>query len=261
MMQPVGGMGRDRPDFRPQARTGVITYGAEVTALRRTDARRPRRLEGHADRRCEQATEAPVVICTIPFAGAARHRCRFRAGHPRRDGRGRLRAGGEGCVPGASGGSGRLDQQHLRRHFLDQPATRRRSGIRRPASTQTQGHPGRRLYLVGRSRPRLRGQIARRAAGRHAGRRRGAAPRRARPCRARASASRGRRSRSRGGAWAEWSRGARALEAYRRLLDGDGPFLFAGEHMSYINGWQEGAVRSAHVALARMAERIGRDAH
>ena len=35
-----------------------------------------------------------------------------------------------------------------------------------------------------------------------------------------------------------------------------GPFLFAGEHMSYINGWQEGAVRSAHYTLAAIAARM-----
>jgi monoamine oxidase len=58
-----------------------------------------------------------------------------------------------------------------------------------------------------------------------------------------------------GAAWAEWSPEARAAY-YRPLLNGDGPFLFAGEHMSYINGWQEGAVRSAHYALRRIAERM-----
>ena len=49
-------------------------------------------------------------------------------------------------------------------------------------------------------------------------------------------------------------RRARATH-YASLLKGDGPFLFAGEHMSYINGWQEGAVRSAHHALRRIAAR------
>ena len=58
-----------------------------------------------------------------------------------------------------------------------------------------------------------------------------------------------------GSAWAEWSRDARAAH-YAPLLKGDGPFLFAGEHMSYINGWQEGAVRSAHYSLKQIAERM-----
>jgi monoamine oxidase len=56
------------------------------------------------------------------------------------------------------------------------------------------------------------------------------------------------------GAWAEWSPELRR-SAYRRLLAGDGPFLFAGEHISTLNGWQEGAVRSAHHALGQLALR------
>ncbi len=58
-----------------------------------------------------------------------------------------------------------------------------------------------------------------------------------------------------GSAWAEWSREARATH-YAVLLKGDGPFLFAGEHLSYINGWQEGAVRSAHYALQAIARQM-----
>ena len=58
-----------------------------------------------------------------------------------------------------------------------------------------------------------------------------------------------------GSAWAEWSRSARA-KYYGALLIGDGPFLFAGEHISYVNGWQEGAVRSAHYTLSKVAERM-----
>jgi monoamine oxidase len=58
-----------------------------------------------------------------------------------------------------------------------------------------------------------------------------------------------------GGAWAEWSRDARTTH-YDPLLKGDGPFLFAGEHLSYVNGWQEGAVLSAHYALREIATRM-----
>jgi monoamine oxidase len=58
-----------------------------------------------------------------------------------------------------------------------------------------------------------------------------------------------------GSGWAEWSSEARA-EHYPVLLRGDGPFLFAGEHMSYITGWQEGAVRSAHFVLREIASRM-----
>ena len=58
-----------------------------------------------------------------------------------------------------------------------------------------------------------------------------------------------------GSAWAEWSRDART-RYYPVLLRGDGPFLFAGEHVSHITGWQEGAVQSAHHALRDIASRI-----
>jgi monoamine oxidase len=57
------------------------------------------------------------------------------------------------------------------------------------------------------------------------------------------------------GAWAEWPEEARQ-GAYRTLLKGDGPFRFCGEHMSYVNGWQEGAVLSAHDVIAEIAREI-----
>jgi monoamine oxidase len=57
-----------------------------------------------------------------------------------------------------------------------------------------------------------------------------------------------------GAGWAEWSRAARR-DAYPLLLKGDGPFHFAGEHMSHVTGWQEGAVLSAHVTIAEIANR------
>jgi monoamine oxidase len=55
--------------------------------------------------------------------------------------------------------------------------------------------------------------------------------------------------------WAEWSSTARATQ-FPVLLKGDGPYLFAGEHMSFITGWQEGAVRSAHKVLTDIAGRM-----
>jgi monoamine oxidase len=58
------------------------------------------------------------------------------------------------------------------------------------------------------------------------------------------------------GGWCEWSREDRR-GPYRTLLAGDGPFLFAGEHMSWLTGWQEGAVLSAHEAIRRVNERKG----
>jgi monoamine oxidase len=57
------------------------------------------------------------------------------------------------------------------------------------------------------------------------------------------------------GAWAEWTRNGRQQD-YALLLKPDGPFYFAGEHMSWINGWQEGAVVSAHEAIVEIAKRV-----
>jgi monoamine oxidase len=57
------------------------------------------------------------------------------------------------------------------------------------------------------------------------------------------------------GAWADWSTEARET-AYAVLNEPDGPIHFAGEHMSYLTGWQEGAVLSAHHAVRAIAERV-----
>jgi monoamine oxidase len=57
-----------------------------------------------------------------------------------------------------------------------------------------------------------------------------------------------------GSGWSEWSKETRD-DAYPVLLKGDGPILFAGEHMSYITGWQEGSVRSAHVTVEEIGKR------
>jgi monoamine oxidase len=55
------------------------------------------------------------------------------------------------------------------------------------------------------------------------------------------------------GAWADWSPEARK-SAYDTLCRPDGPFHLAGEHLSYVTGWQEGAVLSAQAAVAAIAE-------
>ncbi|MBV8168010.1 MAG: FAD-dependent oxidoreductase, partial [Alphaproteobacteria bacterium] len=57
------------------------------------------------------------------------------------------------------------------------------------------------------------------------------------------------------GGWAEWTREARR-DAYPVLVAGDGPYRFAGEHLSYLTGWQEASVLSAHVAIAQIAARV-----
>jgi len=59
------------------------------------------------------------------------------------------------------------------------------------------------------------------------------------------------------GAWASWDDKARN-QYYPTLSKGDhdGRILFAGEHMSYLNGWQEGAVLSAHCAIDQIAKHV-----
>ncbi|HKX09696.1 MAG TPA: flavin monoamine oxidase family protein [Stellaceae bacterium] len=57
------------------------------------------------------------------------------------------------------------------------------------------------------------------------------------------------------GAWADWSAETRK-SAYAILCRPDGPFHLAGEHLSYVTGWQEGAVLSAQAAVTAIAERV-----
>ena len=58
-----------------------------------------------------------------------------------------------------------------------------------------------------------------------------------------------------GGAWAEWSPDARQ-GSYSTLNRPDERVYFAGEHLSYLTGWQEGAVLSAHRAVRAIGERV-----
>ena len=59
---------------------------------------------------------------------------------------------------------------------------------------------------------------------------------------------------SRGG-WAEWEDEQRET-AYKVLLQPDGPIYLAGEHLSYLTGWQEGSVRSALLAVEAISSRV-----
>ncbi|UXI68803.1 flavin monoamine oxidase family protein [Tahibacter amnicola] len=53
-----------------------------------------------------------------------------------------------------------------------------------------------------------------------------------------------------GGGWAEWDRtNPSHKEAYRRLLRPDQRFTVGGDQVSYLPGWQEGAVLSAYHAV------------
>ncbi len=57
------------------------------------------------------------------------------------------------------------------------------------------------------------------------------------------------------GGWAEWEDEQRE-GAYQVLLQPDGPIFLAGEHLSYLTGWQEGSVRSALAAVEGVASRV-----
>jgi monoamine oxidase len=46
-----------------------------------------------------------------------------------------------------------------------------------------------------------------------------------------------------------------ARDALPILAESDGPFHFAGEHVSHIPGWIEGAVRSAQASVAQIGRR------
>ncbi|WP_245620183.1 flavin monoamine oxidase family protein [Phenylobacterium immobile] len=57
------------------------------------------------------------------------------------------------------------------------------------------------------------------------------------------------------GGWVEWSEDARK-EAYPILCEPDGRIYLAGEHMSYINGWQAGAIESAWQQVEKLHRRV-----
>ena len=57
------------------------------------------------------------------------------------------------------------------------------------------------------------------------------------------------------GGWIEWEEEARKT-AYRILNAPDGPIYLAGEHMSYVTGWQEGAILSAHDVVRRISAQL-----
>jgi monoamine oxidase len=54
------------------------------------------------------------------------------------------------------------------------------------------------------------------------------------------------------GAWCEWSE-ENKRNAYPVLLEPDGPYFLAGEHLSNVPAWQEGAILSAHKAVTAIA--------
>jgi monoamine oxidase len=55
------------------------------------------------------------------------------------------------------------------------------------------------------------------------------------------------------GAWIHLG-GPGTFPGYDRVLQPDGPIFFAGDHLSYLIGWQEGAALSAHRAVSLIAQ-------
>jgi monoamine oxidase len=249
MLQPVGGMGRIGQAFG-RALGGVITYGAAVTRLRRTGTgvRISFRQAG-----AEQVVDAPFVVVTVPFPALASIDADFAPAT-------RTAMASVDYVP-----AGKVAFQAERRFWeLDEQiyggiswtsrditqvwypsgGLQRRKGILVGAYIWSDDignafaakPPAQRLadtlddlaHLHPQARGVLRHGIS--VAWKNIPFTRGA--------------------------WAEWSREARATQ-FPVLLAGDGPYLFAGEHMSFITGWQEGAVRSAHHVLGDIARRMG----
>ncbi len=56
------------------------------------------------------------------------------------------------------------------------------------------------------------------------------------------------------GGWAEWDDNTRQT-SYKVLNEPDGTIYFAGEHLSYLTAWQEGAVLSAYQAIRNLSSR------
>ncbi|HEX7884364.1 MAG TPA: flavin monoamine oxidase family protein [Phenylobacterium sp.] len=57
------------------------------------------------------------------------------------------------------------------------------------------------------------------------------------------------------GGWAEWSEDGRKT-AYPVLCEPDGRIYLAGEHLSYLGGWQAGAIESAWQQIAKIHARV-----
>lgn len=56
------------------------------------------------------------------------------------------------------------------------------------------------------------------------------------------------------GSWVRTSDEVRMYPGYERILEPDGPVVFAGDHTSHLPGWQEGAALSAHRAVSLISQ-------
>ena len=250
MLQPVGGMGRIGQAFGRKL-WGRITYGAEVTGLRRT-ATGARVVWKDRQSGAEQAVEAPLVVVTVPLSVLRGIDADFAAAT-------RTAIAAADYVP-----AGKVAFQAERRFWeLDHNIYGGISWTRRDITQvwyPTAGIQQAKGILLGAyvwsqklgdafaAKPPERRLADALADGEclHPGSSRWLE---------RGVAVAWKKMPFSLGAWAEWSDEARRMD-YPVLLKGDGPFLFAGEHMSWINGWQEGAVRSAHATLGDIAAQL-----
>jgi monoamine oxidase len=249
MMQPVGGMGRIGQAFGRKL-TDYITYAAAVTQLRRTDA--GARVVGRDAAGVEQSTEAAFVVVTIPFPVLRTIDADFTPAT-------RTAISAVDYVP-----AGKVAFQAERRFWEEDHAIY--GGVSWTSRDITQiwyptaGINQKKGVLVGAYI--WSDDIGKRFAAMSVAQR------------LEATLADGEKLHPEyrqyltkgvavawpnipytGAGWAEWSRGARA-QYYPLLLKGDGPFLFCGEHMSHVTGWQEGAVRSAHYTLGDIGDRM-----
>ena len=58
------------------------------------------------------------------------------------------------------------------------------------------------------------------------------------------------------GSWASGIGRPNSLAIYNRLIEPDGPIYLAGDHVSHIVAWQEGAALSAHRAVMQLAQKV-----
>jgi monoamine oxidase len=251
MLQPVGGMDRIAAAFAYRLRP-MIRFNAEVKQIRRTGERGARIV--YRDRRtgAETAIEAPFVLTTIPLSVlkqidndfSPRHRAAMAAGDylsavkiafeaKRRFWRRTSRS--TGAFPGPARTSPRCGTHPRISTGVTASSLAPISGPRRSAKNSP--HCARRNASGSRSR-RVRSCIRPIA-----------------PTSAKGRGGVGRKCRFNRGAWCEWGEEAKR-NAYPVLLEPDGPFLFAGEHVSNLPGWQEGAMLSAYKAIEAISTRV-----
>jgi monoamine oxidase len=58
------------------------------------------------------------------------------------------------------------------------------------------------------------------------------------------------------GSWVSHFGAKNALEGYDRLTEPDGAIYLAGDHVSHLVGWQEGAALSAHRAIGKIDQAV-----